>query len=85
MLGVTLGLLGLAVVQTAVVARTLGWLSAAACVALVGNGVLTGYDGFAGTPFGTAAMLLVLVMSVGVLVAGFRGARTRAAATMSSR
>ena len=85
MLGVTLGLLGLAVVHTAVVARTLGWLSAAAGVALIVSGVLTGYDGFAGTPFGTAAMLLVLVMSVGVLVAGFRGARTRAAATMSSR
>jgi hypothetical protein len=73
MLGVTLGLLGVAIVRTAVVARTLGWISVVAGLALAVNGVLTGYHGFAGTPFGTAAMLLVLVMSVGVLVAGWRG------------
>ena len=73
LLGTTLVLVGLAVARTAVVAPALGWAAAAGGACLVGNSVLTAYEGFEGSPLATASSVLVLVVGVGVLVSGIRG------------
>jgi uncharacterized membrane protein len=71
MLGLTITLFGLSIARTAIVWRFVGWIGVIAGLGLVIGGVLTGRDGFAGSPFQTVALLLFIAFTIGVLVAGF--------------
>jgi hypothetical protein len=71
MLGLTITLFGLAIVRTAIIWRFVGWIGAVAGLGLILGGVLTGRNGFAGSPFQTVALLLFIAFTIGVLVAGF--------------
>ena len=72
LLGLTMTLFGLAVARTAIVWRFLGWIAVVAGLGLLVGGLLTGRDGFAGSPFQTVALLLFIAFTFGMLVAGFR-------------
>lgn len=76
MLGLTIALFGLGIVRSGVVARGLGWIGLLAGLGLITGGLLTGRDGFAGSPVQQAAQLLFLVLAIGIIVSGIRG-RTR--------
>jgi hypothetical protein len=67
--GMTIALFGVAILRTAIVWRFLGALGVLAGFGLIVGGLLTGRDGFAGSPFQTVAVLLFLVMTIGIVIA----------------
>jgi hypothetical protein len=72
LLGTTVILFGLAIVRTAVVATSTGYIATGAGIGLVANGILTGFDGFAATPLAPISMLLFLLASTGIAVDAHR-------------
>lgn len=75
-LGLTIALFGIGIARSGIVARALGWIGILAGLGLITGGLLTGRDGFAGSPVQQVAQLLFLVLAVGIVVSGIRG-RTR--------
>lgn len=69
--GLTITLFGFAIARNGIIWRFLGWIAGVAGLGLVVGGVLTGRDGFAGSPFQTVALLLFVAFPIGLLVAGF--------------
>jgi uncharacterized membrane protein len=69
--GLTITLFGLAIARNGIIWRFLGWIAGVAGLGLIVGGVLTGRNGFAGSPFQTVALLLFVAFTIGVLVAGF--------------
>jgi Domain of unknown function (DUF4386) len=72
LLGLTIGLFGLAIVRSGIVSRWLGWLGVPAAASLVASGVTVAHHGFAASPLGLVAALLVLLMAGGIVVVGVR-------------
>ena len=75
MVGITLVLLGVAMLRRAVLARWLGCAAVLAGLAFVANALPVGYRGFQATPAAMAAVLLLAVTAIGLMVAGFRTPR----------
>jgi hypothetical protein len=76
LVGLMVGLSGLAIVTRAVVPRWLGWSAVLSGVGLIINAVPVGFQGFNATPAGMVGVLLLGVTAVGITVIGLR--RTQA-------
>ena len=60
-----------AIARNGIIWRFLGWIAGVGGLGFIVGGVLTGRDGFAGSPFQTVALLLFVAFTIGLLVAGF--------------
>jgi hypothetical protein len=76
LVGLTVGLFGLAIVIRTVVPRWLGGSAVLCGLGLIINAVPVGFRGFAATPVGMVAVLLLAVTAIGIAVSGLR--RTQA-------
>jgi hypothetical protein len=72
LVGLMVGLSGLAIVTRTVMPRWLGWSAVLSGVGFIVNAVPVGYRGFEATPAGMVAVLLLIVTAVGIAVIGLR-------------
>jgi hypothetical protein len=77
--GATIALFGVAIARTALVPRWLGWAAVIAGLDLIAVGVVVGHDGFsdAVASVGSVGSILVLVVSIGIAVTGWRGTKSQ--------
>ena len=76
LVGLMVGLFGLAIVIRTVMPRWLGWSAVLCGLGLIINAVPVGFRGFAATPAGMVAVLLLVLTAVGIAVTGLRRTRT---------
>ncbi|HWI01987.1 MAG TPA: DUF4386 family protein [Propionibacteriaceae bacterium] len=72
LLGLTIALFGVAIARSSIVTRPLGWIGLLAGAGLVFGGLLTGRDGFAGSPVQQIAQLLFVILAIGIIISGVR-------------
>lgn len=80
LVGLMVGLFGLAIVTRTVVPRWLGWSAVLCGLGLIINAVPVGFRGFAATPAGMVAVLLLVLTAVGIAVTGLRRTQTEPSA-----
>jgi hypothetical protein len=76
LVGLMVGLFGLAIVTRTVVPRWLGWSAVLCGLGLIINAVPVGFRCFAATPAGMVAVLLLVLTAVGIAVTGLRRTQT---------